>query len=339
MPLLDLPFGWTWLLVIGWMGYRLLISLMLGAREAANLGRREFKGMFFFHLLGSAIVWAIFGAVGWRTIFGQAGPISVVCFGIVTGFVGLAAGFLIDMFLVTQFQHRIAVGIVTNKASTYAELLDLGDSEQRIRGAQAMAFIGPKALFAVPQLLVAWKDRDADLRYHVAVALYCIGADDPAIGAAMQNGLSDTDARVRVVAASLLVKRKQAEADAVLPLLRAGLTMDEDIRNLAADALAELGPAAAPAIPDLIALMGEDFNHNYLARWVLASIGSAAVPALLPLLQSESKKVRATAIDTLAEIGPAAREALPALQDLALKSDKNTRMTIASAIAKIEGNE
>jgi HEAT repeat protein len=217
--------------------------------------------------------------------------------------------------------------------------LDLGDSEQRIRGAQAMAFIGPKALFAVPQLLVAWKDRDPDLRYQVGIAFWCMQADDRAVVAAMKNGLSDTDARARVVAASVLVARRAAESLDVLPILRAGLKLEQEARDVATQAIAELGPAAAPAIPDLIALIGEDFNDNYLARWVLVSIGSASVPALIPLLQSESKKVRATAVDILAEIGPAAREALPALHYLAEESDKNTRMMVAAAIAKIAGKE
>src|SRR6266508_3934688 len=132
MPLLDQPFGWAWLLVIGWTGYRLLISLVLAVREASHLGLNNTSGIFLFHLIGSAVVWAIFGAVGWRMFFERAGPMSGVCFGALTGFVGLIIGFIIDMFFVIRLQHRLAVSIVAGKASTYAELLDLGDSEQRI---------------------------------------------------------------------------------------------------------------------------------------------------------------------------------------------------------------
>lgn len=339
MPLLDQPFGWSWLLVIGWTGYRLLAGLWLGVREAANLGRNPPNGIFGFHIIVSMIVWAIFGAVGWRTFFDRAGPVTVVCFGVLTAFVGLVAGIIVDLFLVTRYQHGIAVRIVAGKAGTYAEQLDLGDSEQRVRAAQAMAFIGPRAQFAVPQLLAAWKDRDADLRYNVAIALGCVDSEDPAIAAAMQNGLQDADARVRIVAAWVLVKQKQADAAVVVPMLRAGLTMDKELKDIANNGLFELGPAAAPAIPDYVAMIGEDFNDNAIARYTLAAIGSPAVPALIPLLQADNRKVREAAIDILGDIGTEAREALPALQELLHDSDKRIREAATRAVAKVEGKE
>jgi HEAT repeats len=339
MPLLDQPFGWTWLLLIGWTGYRLLSGLLLGVREAANLGRGEPAALFLFHLIGSAIVWAIFGAVGWRTFFDRAGPVTVICFGIMTGFLGLLVGIVVDFLLVARYQHRIAVSIVAGKATTYAEQLELGDSEQRVRAAKAMAFIGPKALFAVPQLLAVWKDRDAELRYTVAVALGCTDSDDPAVIAAMQSGLQDADARVRVAAAWALVKFKRADAEVVVPLLRAGLKMEKEVKEIASSALYELGPAAAPAVPDFIAMIGEDFNDNALARYVLAAIGSPATPALIPLLQADIRKVRELAIDILGEIGTPAREALPALQELLHDPDKRIREAATRAVAKVEGKE
>jgi hypothetical protein len=339
MPLLDQPFGWSWLLVIGWTGYRLLAGLWLGVREAANLGRNPPNGISGFHFIGSMIVWAIFGAVGWRTFFDRAGPMTVVCFGVIAGFVGVIVGFIVDLILVMRYQHGIAVRIVAGKAGTYAEQLDLGDSEQRVRAAQAMAFIGPKAQFAVPQLLAAWKDRDPELRYAVAVALGCTDSDDPAISAAMQGGLQDTDPRVRIAAAWVLVKQKQADAAIVVPMLRAGLTMDKEIKDIANNGLFELGPAAAPAVPDYVAMIGEDFNNNAIARYTLAAIGSAAVPALIPLLQADSRKVRETAMETLGDIGTSAREALPALQELLHDSDKRTREAAIRVVAKVEGKE
>ncbi len=335
MPLLDQPFGWTWLLVIGWTGYRLLSSLVLAFYEAAHLGQKKTSGIFLFHMIGSLVIFAIFGAAGWRMIAGPKGAGFTMCFGAIGGLVGLIVGLVVDMVLVLRVQHRIAVAIVAGKAARYAEMLDLGDSEQRVRAAIAMAFIGPKALFAIPQLLNAWKDRDADLRYRVAIAFGCTESEEPEVIAAMQSGLQDSDPRVRVVAAWVLVKRKIAEPDAVVPILRTGLTQEEDVKNLALDALAELGPDAAPAIPELIAMIDDTAKENFAARWVLAKIGPPAVPALIPLLKSDSRKVRVTAIDALAEIGPAAREALPALQELQSESDRNIRSSASMAIAKI----
>ena len=89
----------------------------------------------------------------------------------------------------------------------------------------------------------------------------------------------------------------------------------------ACDALAGIGPAAAPALT--MALASRDMRVRGFAAIALGKIGPAAhkaVPALAGLLTDEDWAGERAA-DTLAKIGPAAREAVPAL--LRLLNDKN----------------
>jgi hypothetical protein len=81
-----------------------------------------------------------------------------------------------------------------------------------------------------------------------------------------------------------------------------------DVQVAAAEALGELGPAGAPAIPDLIkALEGAIPNH---ASDALALIGPGALPALRRALRHKEREVRGHAIDALGRIGAPAFSAL-----------------------------
>ena len=107
------------------------------------------------------------------------------------------------------------------------------------------------------------------------------------------------------------------------------------IRWKALEALAKLGPKAAPAVPTLIDRLEEKDDH-YRAIDVLGAIGPAAVPAVPALLRHlehdlsvkdklyKDESTNATGIiETLAEIGPTAKEAIPLLQQ-ALKDENST---------------
>ena len=74
-----------------------------------------------------------------------------------------------------------------------------------------------------------------------------------------------------------------------------------------------------------------------LAGWYWQSTGARAVPALTGSLADERAKVRVMAATALAEIGPAASAAAPALLDQALRdSNLNASATAAGALAKID---
>jgi HEAT repeat protein len=111
-----------------------------------------------------------------------------------------------------------------------------------------------------------------------------------------------------------------------------------------------LGPAATPAIPELIKLIGR--NNNWPAS-ALACIGTAAVPALIELLTTNQTPdfhgnwrrgipdnlVRENAILTLAYLGTNAQAALPVLMRCYQDEGKRSRADMASALARVGNSQ
>jgi HEAT repeat protein len=105
------------------------------------------------------------------------------------------------------------------------------------------------------------------------------------------------------VAEEMLSRLDSRETDAVVRILTGWLD-DADRRDEALEALGELGPIAALAVPDVVALLEEECIRN-------------------------------DAIAVLGEIGPAAAEAIPRLRVLADDWDTDVREVAAAALGKI----
>jgi HEAT repeat protein len=93
-------------------------------------------------------------------------------------------------------------------------------------------------------------------------------------------------------------------------------------RAAAARRLRDLGPGAAPAIPQLIAALGDPLAQVAMdAGDALGRIGKPAVPPLIRALKSSDPSVRAWAAYAVRKVGPEARDAMPALAGL-LRDDR-----------------
>jgi HEAT repeat protein len=111
---------------------------------------------------------------------------------------------------------------------------------------------------------------------------------------------------------------------------------DVQRRVQAAMGLADFGPLAEPAVPDLVAALGstdEDLRLN--AAIALGKVGKAAVPALRKLLDSSDKDARFYAIWALGWVGPDARECTPALIAAMADKDPAIRRKAAYALGRI----
>lgn len=184
-------------------------------------------------------------------------------------------------------------------------------------------------------LLGLTRDEVAEVR---AAALEALGKrlEEPGVAATVRASLSDPAVMVRLHAAKTLWLLRQDSA-AVLPVLTAILKTRESWR--AAYALAEMGDAAAPAIPGLIeALRREKVPRPFRTRpscaFALGQIGAPAIPALDPLLSAPDARTRLNAVLAIGFMGkrgyPAVPELLPLLDDHDAEVRHATALTLAT---------
>jgi HEAT repeat protein len=131
-------------------------------------------------------------------------------------------------------------------------------------------------------------------------------------------------------------------------LARALRDPDLFVRRFAAQALGELGPDARPAVPALKAALND--SRREVQEAALAALGKIRGPGLAVLIgvvkdTRASPALRRRAAETLGEIGPEARSALPVLTE-ALKGgggkgrrrpapDSDIRVEAAAALGLI----
>jgi beta-lactamase regulating signal transducer with metallopeptidase domain/type II secretory pathway component GspD/PulD (secretin)/HEAT repeat protein len=134
--------------------------------------------------------------------------------------------------------------------------------------------------------------------------------ENPVLGEALPlliTATRDKDDEVRVAAIRALARLKSPRPEAVTVLgnLAASET-NLKAAFFAAEALKELGPAAAPAVPSLIrALKERNVNGTFKD-----SANNQVVPGIMGL------SLRQAAIEALGNIGPAATDAIPVLREL-----------------------
>ena len=133
---------------------------------------------------------------------------------------------------------------------------------------------------------------------------------------ALARGLGDPDVQVRRNVALFLaaaaggwydMNQRRLDITACLSALITALKDgDARVRQLAAQAIGEIGHRAAPAVPDLVALLADpDEGSRNSACIGLAGIGSAAteaIPALQRALKDPSADVRRFAQQTIYKI-------------------------------------
>ena len=164
------------------------------------------------------------------------------------------------------------------------------------------------------------------------------------------------DPEARILAAAGLARLDPTKAEELLPVLIEGLqSADEAHRVYAAYACRNLGPAAASAVPKLTELLADDnevvVQHVIQALEAIGHASASAVAGLARLLDGISPDstgihmVHAlAAAAALGAIGPAAHEAIPALEqclDLDGSEDglfREVQLSAAEAIWQVSGD-
>jgi HEAT repeat protein len=132
-----------------------------------------------------------------------------------------------------------------------------------------------------------------------------------------------------------LVQIDPGQAEKVVPLLVTDLKApDEKLARDAVPALARLGPVARPAAAALAASLRERRLDGAEAL-ALRAIGAGAAETLGSLLKDTNVDLRRLAVIVLAQLGPAARDAVPSLIGALTDADSGVRAGAAHAIKEI----
>jgi HEAT repeat protein len=173
-------------------------------------------------------------------------------------------------------------------------------------------------------------------------------ADPPALPSVEKliESLRNNDSVVRQRALDALAAQR-ASSEKYAPALRSQLRdKDRAARQQAAMALAVLGIAEQAVIDELLAGMGRRSLGVYLSQpesarssmAALVKLGPKAVPALIKAIEDEQYAGRDLALEALGEIGPAAKEALPAIQKWLVTDDVPALCRVVEAKWRIDGD-
>jgi HEAT repeat protein len=211
------------------------------------------------------------------------------------------------------------------------------EGSARVKAAEVLGRLGPKAKVAVPALKELLKTSDPDSRLQAATALWKIEhrADESAL------------------ALSGVLKNSATSAQRNTLVLPGRFGMSSGVApppcQQAAEALGQMGSAARPAVPALTEAMKAPDLASFRPYYALALLkidrqnAGVAVPALIDLLDGKGQgtdqaasDLRKQAVLALGDIGAAAREAVPSLQKAADSDpDESVRTEASTALKKI----
>jgi HEAT repeat protein len=158
----------------------------------------------------------------------------------------------------------------------------------------------------------------------------------------------DTDGRATITLAhEALIKewshlrdwldRNRAQLQRIQSLLINLVAPKPADRRYAAEALGQLGPAAAVVMPALIDTLGDANSRvRQSAAWALEEIGPTAVSALITALGGGDMWVRRSAAAVLGRIGSVTEEVVPALITALGDGDTWVRRSAVEALRNIE---
>jgi HEAT repeat protein len=218
----------------------------------------------------------------------------------------------------------------------------------RWKAVAVLGQLGPRAQPAVPDLALVLQDEALPMRRSAAVALGNIGPGAGAAAPGLTALLRDDDRGLRVEAARALWRIDRGR-EAVAFVIRACDEKGEQ-RVRAVDALGEMGPEAARAVPALRkALQDPDESARVpiaLALWrlqrrvegpgLVSDPRQGALAVLTRLLREGRPEERWSAAAAVRRIGPEARPAVPALVGCLRDEDPGLREEAADALGAID---
>jgi HEAT repeat protein len=295
----------------------------------------------------------------WRERMKNLDPAEPQSVETIDGLIELVANPGVPWF--TRRQAAQTLGRIGRSASAAVPLLiqrldeDKPKEEQpapRLWAIKALALFGPIAAEATPALTEILNDTSARYEHRASTidALARIGAAHPQAVGALTNLLSQRPAdataeatrqaeSLRELAADGIYLVGPAAASAVPALIRATRDESESVRRKAALALGRMGPRADIAIPALVDLLGFDTSEAVrdVAAESLAGIGAVAVSPLTALLADHDPSVRWRAAMALGLLRRLATPAAAALSAATTDASPTVRIQSLEALWQITG--
>lgn len=242
--------------------------------------------------------------------------------------------------------------------------LHSGSAPQRVEAARQLGRLGPGASQVLPALMEALRDPNPAVQSAAATAIGRVGGA-PALAEAMTS--PNPVARVAVLGVLWGLPRDplndERRVEILVPALR---DPSPQVRQSAARALAEMGPAAAPAVPalgaalydsdgsvrqsavDALARLGAleelakaassaDPNVRRLALSNLPSFGARAIPVLNAALESEDPDNVMQAAAILGYMQPPATAAVPSLARALQRPERQLQIRVVDSLERIGG--
>jgi HEAT repeat protein len=210
--------------------------------------------------------------------------------------------------------------------------LKSSDEAVRLKAIEQLGTQGESAAEAVEPLSALLADKSPAVRAQAAKALGEIGLPAKSAAAALVETLKDTDETVRREAVKALVEIRPGPAVMQPLFLKVMQDADPAVRMRIMHAISEGGEAV---VPGLIKALGNE-KAAYWACIALRDMGPAAkeaVPALTEALKSKQPDVRREAILVLGAIGDAALPAVPAIADAL--ADEHTRTAATFVLGQL----
>ena len=217
-----------------------------------------------------------------------------------------------------------------------SELLKTGKRGDGDLVCEALDEIGSAAAPMIPQLLEALGSDNRDLQSTAARALGAIGSADPKVIEALSTALDHQSLLIYEDAAGALARIGK---EALAPLMKVLAEGDQRRQEAVVIALGRVGPGAREAVVALKGLLEhENRDLRLRAAVALARIAKSpeAVPVLIEALRShEAGGARYYSAKVLGEMGPTARDAIPALHESLKDQEEAVRNAAQAALEQI----
>lgn len=233
-----------------------------------------------------------------------------------------------------------------NAEDEFADLVaSLGseDTSDRKEAADALVAEGEEAVPALANALV--ESDSVETRAAAAYALNEIGADAAEATPTLLEAIKDSDELVRALSISTL-SQVGLDNDVLVSIMVAAIQNESGlVKDVAADALVNIGGDAIPALGEVL----KSDTASDLAKEIAATLigdisqvdelGGRAIDSVVPILAETlsdgDSGVRKAAAAALGDFGPLADVAIPALSRALLGDDSGVSETAASSLAKI----